>query len=55
MPENTVIPMTLRTSAPAPLESTSGTTPAIKATEVITIGRSRRRQASIAASTIPRP
>ena len=49
------MPMTRRTSAPAPLASTSGTTPAMNATEVITIGRSRSRQASTAASTIPRP
>ena len=43
-------PVAERTSAPAPCESTSGTVPAMKATEVITIGRNRSRQASSAAS-----
>ena len=55
MPANTVTPVAERTSAPAPRESTSGIVPAMKATEVITIGRSRSRQASSAASTIPLP
>jgi hypothetical protein len=46
MPANTVIPVAERTSAPAPCESTNGTVPAMNATEVITIGRWRSRQAS---------
>ncbi len=40
----------LRISAPAPRAIISGTTPRMKANEVITIGRSRSRQASSVAS-----
>ncbi|MNZ58165.1 hypothetical protein D3C78_761670 [compost metagenome] len=47
--------MTPRTSAPAPWPRISGIVPAIKAMEVITIGRKRRRHASSAASMIPFP
>ena len=55
MPENTATPMAWRISAPAPVEKTSGTTPMMKASEVIRIGRSRSRLASIAACTGVRP
>ena len=55
MPENTATPMAWRISDPAPLEITSGTTPMMKASEVIRIGRSRKRLASIAACTGVRP
>ena len=50
MPLNTASPSVRRISAPAPWAINSGTTPRMKASEVITIGRSRRWQASIAAS-----
>ncbi|MOA54051.1 hypothetical protein D3C78_1776080 [compost metagenome] len=50
-----MIPVTERTSAPAPVESTNGTVPAIKAIDVITIGRNRSRHAFNADSTMPRP
>ena len=46
MPVNTVIPIDTRALAPAPLASTSGTTPRMKANDVITIGRKRARAAS---------
>jgi hypothetical protein len=55
MPAKTVMPVAERTSAPAPCERTRGMVPAMKATEVITIGRRHRRQASSAASTTPLP
>src|SRR5690606_3071148 len=42
--------MAWRISAPAPLDSTSGTTPMMKAKLVIRIGRRRRRQASSTAA-----
>ena len=45
------MPIACRISAPAPLENTSGSTPRMKANEVMRIGRSRMRQASSAAST----
>jgi hypothetical protein len=47
--------MAWRISKPAPVEITSGTTPMMKASEVIRIGRSRSRLASIAAWTGVRP
>ena len=50
MPAKTAIPMAWRIS-PAPLANTSGTTPAMKASEVIRMGRSRSRQASMTASS----
>jgi hypothetical protein len=43
MPVNTVMPIDTRALAPAPLASTSGTTPRMKANDVITIGRKRAR------------
>ena len=48
MPENTAVPSVWRGSAPAPTAQTSGTTPKMKASEVIRIGRSRSRAASTA-------
>jgi hypothetical protein len=50
MPESTATPIALRSSAPAPVAIASGTTPSEKARDVITIGRSRSREASTAAS-----
>ena len=41
--------MARRISEPAPVEVTSGTVPAMKAMEVIKIGRKRKRAASMAA------
>lgn len=55
MPVNTLIPRDLRELAPAPVASTSGNTPRIKAKDVIRIGRKRVRAASIAASKIGLP
>ena len=55
MPKNTAIPIAWRISEPAPDDSTSGTTPMMKAIDVIRIGRRRKRLASIAACTIERP
>ena len=51
MPENTVMPIDLRALAPAPVASTSGTTPRMKANDVIRIGRKRARAASTADSS----
>ncbi len=50
MPPKTPVPMERRAAAPAPLESTSGTTPSTKASEVMMMGRKRRRAALMAAS-----
>ena len=50
MPPNTPVPIDWRAPAPAPVASTSGSTPSTNASDVITIGRKRRRAASIAAS-----
>ena len=50
MPLKTATPSARRISAPAPWAITSGTTPRMKAKEVIKIGRSRKRQASRVAS-----
>ena len=50
MPLNTAVPSERRISAPAPVATTSGTTPRMKANEVIRIGRSRSRDASSVAS-----
>ena len=46
MPLKTAVPSDRRISAPAPCAITSGTTPRMKANEVIRIGRSRSRHAS---------
>ena len=50
IPENTVMPITLRASAPAPLATSNGKTPRIKENAVIRMGRKRSRAASVAAS-----
>src|SRR5262249_4332811 len=55
IPVNTVMPIDTRALAPAPLASTSGTTPRMKANDVITIGRKRARAASVADSRIGFP
>ncbi|MCY1180011.1 hypothetical protein D9M73_204380 [compost metagenome] len=55
MPENTATPMAWRISEPAPELNTRGTTPMMKAIEVIRIGRRRRRQASSTAASGSRP
>ena len=50
MPLNTAVPSERRAPELAPLASTSGSTPRMKANDVIRIGRSRRCAASMAAS-----
>ncbi len=50
MPPMTGQPRAWRLAAPAPLEVTRGTQPRINASEVITMGRKRRRAASRADS-----
>jgi hypothetical protein len=50
MPLKTAAPSDRRISAPAPSAMTSGTTPRMKANDVIRIGRSRSRHASVVAS-----
>ena len=50
MPLKTARPSNRRISAPAPVATTSGTTPKMKANEVIRIGLSRSRDASRVAS-----
>ena len=55
MPPNTVYPMVLLATAPAPVANTNGNTPSIKAKEVITIGRNRSLIASIVAGIISTP
>ena len=52
MPLKTAIPIEARAEAPAPRASTSGSTPRIKAKEVITMGRKRLCAASTAASVM---
>jgi hypothetical protein len=49
------MPIDTRALVPAPLASTSGTTPRMNANDVITIGRKRARAASVAASRIGLP
>src|SRR5690606_15392602 len=49
IPPRTPVPIECREAAPAPLEIASGTTPRMKASEVMTIGRRRSRAASSAA------
>ena len=46
IPANTAMPIACRISKPAPVENTSGTTPMMNATDVISTGRSRTRHAS---------
>lgn len=55
IPAKTAIPNEIRLAAPAPVETTSGKTPRIKANEVIRIGRRRTFPASMAASEIGFP
>ena len=50
IPEKTVMPSTLRASAPAPDAVSSGTTPRMNANAVIRIGRKRSLAAFIVAS-----
>ena len=46
IPVSTAMPMDFSALAPAPVASTSGTTPRMKASEVTTISRNRERAAS---------
>ena len=55
MPPKTTVPMACWLAAPAPPADSNGTTPKMKAKEVMTMGRKRRRVASIAASVMDRP
>ena len=55
MPPATAVPTEWRASWPAPVANTSGSTPRMKASEVIRIGRKRSLDASIAASTMVIP
>jgi hypothetical protein len=55
MPPITPVPAETRAPAPAPVDSASGSTPRMKASEVIRIGRKRRRAASTAAAEADRP
>ena len=55
MPPSTPVPIECRLAAPAPEAITRGTTPRMKAIEVMMIGRKRSLAASIAASTSDRP
>ena len=55
MPLKTVIPMERRAAAPAPVANTRGSTPRMKAIDVITIGRKRVRAASTAAASMASP
>ena len=55
MPPKTVVPTEWRPAWPAPEASTSGSTPRMKANEVIRMGRRRMRAASTAASTMDSP
>ena len=55
IPPATAVPTEWRPSCPAPVANTSGITPRMNASDVMRIGRSRMRDASIAASTIDSP
>ena len=55
MPPNTTVPIARWLAAPGPDAINSGTTPTMKAIEVITMGRKRRRVASTAASVADIP
>ena len=52
---NTALPIAWRISAPAPVANTNGTTPAVKAIEVINMGRKRIRHAANMASKCDKP
>ena len=53
MPVKTAMPIDFCALAPAPDPSTSGTTPRMKANDVMRIGRKRLRAAAMAACSIP--
>ncbi len=55
MPPITPVPMACWLPAPAPVDTASGNTPSMNASEVITMGRRRMRHASTVASTRPLP
>ncbi len=55
MPPMTAVPMAWRLLAPAPALTARGTQPRMKASEVITMGRKRRREACMAATSRLRP
>ena len=55
MPPKTTVPMACWLAAPAPPATMRGTTPRMKAKEVMTMGRKRRRVASTAASVMDMP
>lgn len=55
VPPSTAVPMAWRLAAPGPVPSASGSTPKPKASEVIRMGRRRRRTASSVASKMLRP
>src|SRR5260221_255812 len=55
IPEKTATPIACRISAPAPDAKTRGTTPMMKAKDVMRMGRSRSRAASSAADTRSAP
>ena len=48
--QKTPLPIDCLAAAPAPEENTSGNTPSMKASEVMTMGRKRSRATSSAAS-----
>ncbi len=55
MPPNTAVPSARRDAAPAPVATTSGSTPSRNAKEVMRIGLKRKCAASSAALTIEAP
>ena len=55
IPPRTDHPIVCRATAPAPVANTRGDTPKMKANDVIKIGRSRNRTASIVAARISIP
>ena len=55
IPPITPVPTDWRAPAPAPVEIASGSTPRMKASEVIRIGRNRSRAASSAAAEVDMP
>ncbi len=55
MPPNTGVPTFLRASSDAPVATTKGRRPRMKANDVIITGRKRRRAPSVAASNSGTP
>ena len=55
MPPKTTVPRARWLADPAPKATRRGTTPRMKANEVMTMGRNRLRVASIAASSMDMP